>query len=86
MQFGFVLKFLEFLCIKIEWFSLHLKMELVNPLDDLLALPLRGKNYAMTCSSFCPFIFLEHLNEYKYLNCKWNILQVYIYNSLFNVD
>jgi hypothetical protein len=37
-------------------------MELVNFLDDLLALPLKGKNYAMTGSSFCPFIFLEHLN------------------------
>jgi hypothetical protein len=47
---------------KIREFSLHLKMELVNFLDDLLALPLKGKNYAMTGSSFCPFIYLEHLN------------------------
>jgi hypothetical protein len=37
-------------------------MELVKFLDDLLALPLKGKNYAMTSSLFCPFIFLEHLN------------------------
>jgi hypothetical protein len=43
---------------------------------------LRGE--IQQCHVFCFVLLfcLDHFNWHKYVNCKWNILQICIYNSL----